>query len=213
VRVVSITGTPDHLETTTKALLVARESLATNAAAVNVFVTPPPPGDNSISSTVRATAGAGTNNIGASVLVSSNTWLRIERVGNVFTTYHGTNGTDWVPFGSVTTSLPSAVEVGLGAVSHRNGKLATATFSNFRIDSGVVVVQPVLINARYDAGVFSASFQTQNGVNYTVQYKNDLNATTWSSLPIVPGDGTIKSFSDPGPVSPTGSRFYRLLIP
>ena len=70
-----------------------------------------------------------------------------------------------------------------------------------------------MINARYNAGVFSASFQTQNGVNYTVQYKDDLNATMWSSLPVVPGDGTVKSFSDPGPVSTTGSRFYRLLVP
>jgi hypothetical protein len=73
--------------------------------------------------------------------------------------------------------------------------------------------QPPLINpgsATYNSGTgtFSASFQTANGVSYTIQYKDDLGAATWTTLTVVVGDGTVKSFTDPGPLPPV--RFYRV---
>jgi hypothetical protein len=72
---------------------------------------------------------------------------------------------------------------------------------------------PTLINASYTAGSFSAAFLSQNGLSYTVQYKDAIEAPMWSTLTTIMGDGTLKTFTDPGPVSPTGNRFYRLSLP
>jgi hypothetical protein len=214
VRVTSLIGTPDHLETTTKAILTARETTDTESAAVNVFITPLPPSDDSVSSRYRASAAAATNNLGATFIPGGlpNGWMRITRVGNVFRTFRGSNGVDWVEFGNASPSLAQSLAVGIGVVSHRNGKLATGTFSDLRI--GSLVAAPTLVNASYNAGSFSAAFQTQNGVSYTVRYKDVLNSSPWNTLaPPVSGDGTLKSFTDPGPVSPTGNRFYRVSAP
>jgi hypothetical protein len=213
VRVASFVGTNDHFETTAKALLMARESTVNNAASVNVWVTPLPPGDDLVSASYRATTGGTTNAFGPSVGPSGipNAWLRIQRQGNQFTTYRSTNGMDWTTLGTATIPLASTLDVGVGVVSHRNGKTVTATFNDLAFAASVVPISTLLTNATYSAGQFSAQFQTQNGVSYVVQYKDDLNTTMWSTLTTVPGDGTVKSFNDPGPVSPTGNRFYRLV--
>jgi hypothetical protein len=58
-------------------------------------------------------------------------------------------------------------------------------------------------------GTFSAGFQTANGVNYRIEYKDDLNNLTWSLLTTISGDGTVKTFTDPGPLPPM--RYYRIV--
>ena len=99
--------------------------------------------------------------------------------------------------------------VGPGVVSHRNGRLVTGTFSDLQI-----LALPKLVNPAYNGGSFSAQLQTQSGVNYTIQYKDALQPGSWSVLsPGISGDGTLKTFTDPGPVSPTGNRFYRVSVP
>jgi uncharacterized repeat protein (TIGR01451 family) len=73
----------------------------------------------------------------------------------------------------------------------------------------VTVVVPVqLTGASYTGGNFSASFQTATGFNYTVEYKNNLNDPLWTTLTVIAGDGTLKSFTDIGPLPPM--RFYRV---
>jgi uncharacterized repeat protein (TIGR01451 family) len=57
---------------------------------------------------------------------------------------------------------------------------------------------------------FGGSIQTQPGVTYQVQYKDDLNAATWTLLQTIDGDGAVKPFSDPAPTA--SSRFYRIII-
>jgi hypothetical protein len=44
-----------------------------------------------------------------------------------------------------------------------------------------------------------------------VQYKDDLNASMWQTLTTIPGDGTVKSFTDPGPGGT--QRFYQVTVP
>jgi hypothetical protein len=211
VRLVSFVGTNDHFETTAKALLVARESTAANAAAVNVWATPAPPGDNTFSASYRATAGAATNTFGPSVIGVGypNAWLRIKRAGNLFTTYSSNNGSDWTTIGSATVALPPALNVGMGAVSHRNGKMVTATFADFRISQGPEDI--TIRNAAYTGGTFSASFDSQSGVVYGVQFKDSLTTGSWGSLTNITGDGTLKSFTDSA-ISPAGARFYRITV-
>jgi hypothetical protein len=57
VRVVSLTGL-DRLESVAKAVLTARETTDTGSAAVNVFATPPEPGNDWISSNYRPSTAA-----------------------------------------------------------------------------------------------------------------------------------------------------------
>ena len=217
VRVRELTGT-NRLESLAKALLTARESTANNSAAVNVFVTTATPGDNSISSRYRTATGAAyTTNTPAYSLTNTpqispgglpNAWMRIKRVGDQFTTYRGTNGIDWVEMDNASIPLAASLNVGVGTVSHRNGVIAIGTFSNLRI--GPVINAPVLTNSISTNGVFSATFGTQNGVSYSVLYRDLVNAGLWNTLTNLSGDGAAKSFIDPGPVSPTGRRFYKV---
>jgi len=138
-----------------------------------------------------------------------NAWLRITRAGDTFTTFRSANGTDWSALGSITVAMGPTALVGAGVTSHRNGRLAAATFSDFSITQSAA--QPTITSLAYTAGSFSGSFLSQNGFNYVVQYKDELNASTWQTLTTIPGDGTVKSFTDP---SPAGTqRFYQVSVP
>jgi len=210
VRVTDLRGTFDSLETTAKAILTAREQIAVSSGLADVWVTPLPPADNTISARVRPGANVGIANVGAAVTPSGlpNAWLRIMRIGNQFSTYRSTNGSNWVAFGTNTLALGPTLNVGVGAVSHRNGRTITATFSDFKIAAPVLPVR--LKDQSFESGTFVAYFDSQTGVSYTVEYKDDLNSATWQTLTMIAGDGTTKSFSDPGPVPAGGSRFYRV---
>ncbi len=194
------------IESTAKAILTARASADPNSTAVNVYVTPPAPADNSVLATFRATAGGGTTTNAAFVPGGPpNGWIRIKRAGNVFTTYRSVDGNTWIQLAS--TSAPSfgpSALVGIGANSRRTGRFATATFSNVRI-----IKSPALLNASHGAGSFSASFQSEIHVAYQVQYTTDLNTPSWTTLTALAGDGTLMSVVDPA--AGGQSRFYRLV--
>ena len=87
---------------------------------------------------------------------------------------------------------------------------ATSLSATCQVSIVVQVVHPQIIpsSISYSGGTFSGSFQTQNGVNYRVEYKDNLNAPSWTQLAIINGDGTVKSFSDPGPLPVM--RFYQI---
>jgi hypothetical protein len=69
---------------------------------------------------------------------------------------------------------------------------------------------PTLTSSSYSGGMFSASFATFNGLHYTVAYKDHFSDPTWTTLTVITGDGSVKSFTDPGPLPPT--RFYRVTV-
>ena len=197
-----------------KAILTVRESAANNSAAVNVFVTPLTPGDNTVSSSVRTATGAVTNTLGASIVGGSvPRWMRIQRVGNVFTTSTSTNGTTWIVLGSTNAALSPSLLVGVGATSHRNGVAAvpnpsvTASFTDLQIAS-----LPVIFASDYSAGSFSARIATATGFEYPIEYKDVLAPGSWTLLTTLLGDGVVQGFTDPGPVSLTGTRFYRARV-
>lgn len=217
VQVASFVGTAQHFETTAKAMLLARVNNTAGSADVKAWVTPAPPGDNLTSASYRSASGGATNSMGPSVGPSGipNAWLRLQRVGNQYTTYAGTNGTDWTTIGTASVALGASLNVGVGVISHRStaaADTATATFRNFLISQGVVPVTTTITRPRFASGQFTAFFQTQNGSSYVVEYKDNLNTVSWSTLTTIPGDGTEKSFNDPGPVSATGNRFYRITV-
>jgi hypothetical protein len=214
VRVDGIAGS-DRLEAVAKALLTARAATDAAAMSVNAFVTAAVPGDGSFGSTARTTVGGATASNFVAVAYAPNSvpatfpaWLRIRRAGDAFTTFGSVNGTDWTQLGSITVAMGPTALVGAGANSHRNGRLAFATFSNLTITQAPD--QPTLTGLAYTGGNFSASFQSQNGFTYTIQYKDDLNDSAWQNLTTIVGDGAIKTFTDIAPL-PT-HRFYQVAI-
>ena len=72
-------------------------------------------------------------------------------------------------------------------------------------------VSPTIVNVQHSASSFSFSFQSQNGVTYTVQYATSLEDNNWSTLETRTGDGTVLTVNDP--VATAARRFYRVRIP
>jgi len=206
VRVTALTGS-DRLESYAKAALAAREDTSPGAGNITVFATPSYPGDNNVGTTVRTNAAGLTGNLGPVVGPNGfpNGWLRITRVGNVFTSYRSLDGMSWTQLGSISLTYGASMVVGAGVNSHRSGRLATGTFSDFSIATG-----PAITGLMYSAGVFSGSFQTLAGYSYQVQYKDNITDIMWQVLTTIPGDGTVKSFTDPGPA--VAQRFYQVVI-
>ena len=109
-----------------KAGVMIRESLAANAKNCMTAITP----SNGICFQYRSTTGGATS----SSVSSGNTapyWIRIKRVGNVFSSYKSTDGSTWVQIGSsVTVSMNTTVYIGLAVSSHTTTTPGTAVFSN-----------------------------------------------------------------------------------
>ncbi len=60
-----------------------------------------------------------------------NTWLRLNRVGNVFTGYGSYDGTNWTQLGTVTIAMPAQIYLGFAVASHNSSQLTTAQFVNY----------------------------------------------------------------------------------
>ena len=68
-----------------------------------------------------------------------------------------------------------------------------------------------IVNPVKTANTFTASFNTEAGVTYQAQYKNSVNDLNWTTFDTISGDGTVKTFTDNGPLPPI--RFYRIFVP
>jgi len=75
---------------------------------------------------------------------------------------------------------------------------------------GGATVPPTLTNVAAVSDTFSFSFQSQNSVPYTIDYKNTLNDPSWATLKVVTGAGNLMTVTDPQTNSVT--RFYRIRI-
>jgi len=120
-----------------KAGLMARESLAPDS--VNVFTCfTPVLGANEIQDTVRPTGGGDTTNFTLVPIDPADPlrWLRLTRVGDVFTAYYGTNGEDWVISGSTTQTFAKTLHVGLAATAQTTSATTTASFTDFLVKGG-----------------------------------------------------------------------------
>jgi regulation of enolase protein 1 (concanavalin A-like superfamily) len=64
-------------------------------------------------------------------------WVRLTRSGDTFSAYRSSDGVSWTPVGSESISMGPTVSVGLAVTSHRDGALATATFTDVSITAGL----------------------------------------------------------------------------
>lgn len=61
-----------------------------------------------------------------------NTWIRLQRSGDVFTGYYSPDGQTWVVYDTYTLQLPEKLYLGLAVTSHDGGKSTTAIFREVR---------------------------------------------------------------------------------
>ncbi len=76
-----------------------------------------------------------------------------------------------------------------------------------------VLVESEIVQVWQTNGVFALAFTTVPGLRYTVDFKGDLNLSTWSVLPgavKLLGTGSPLTVQEPGPLEQT--RFYRIRI-
>ena len=81
----------------------------------------------------RRVSTAGATNTGGTAdrVTRAPYWVRVSRIGNVFTAYISPDGHVWERQGeSVTIAMSASAYVGLAVTSRRDGTLATAVFSN-----------------------------------------------------------------------------------
>jgi fibronectin type 3 domain-containing protein len=112
--------------------LMARESLAANAR--NVFMRIfGGAGDSDIFSNRSSTVGT-TTSVGGTVLNSyPNNWLRLTRVGNLFTGYASFDGVSWTQIGSITMTMPATMYLGLAVCSRNTSVASTAHFKDISL--------------------------------------------------------------------------------
>ncbi|HEX7577650.1 MAG TPA: hypothetical protein VF430_06400, partial [Verrucomicrobiae bacterium] len=116
-----------NIDPWSKAGVMIRESLNTNAANTFIAVTP----GNGVTWQYRSSAGATTwNNTSG---LSAPYWVKLTRTNNIFTGYRSSDGTNWTQQGKMTNAMPSNVYVGLALTSHDSSAFCTATFDNLSV--------------------------------------------------------------------------------
>ncbi len=127
----------DQADAQSKAGIMARESLAVGSRTIQTYFTPTG-GSNEVEVSFRGTNNGATTDsgfqVGARASASSNSWLRLTRVGNVFTAYHNSDGgTNWNISGVMTQLFSTNMVIGLATASNTtNGTPTTAGFVSFR---------------------------------------------------------------------------------
>jgi len=97
---------------------------------------------NYVSVNMLGAGGMSSSSVGASAqTVYAHTgpiapwWLKLERVGNRYFTYHSQDGVNWTNNAQYIMSLPDDVYIGLYTVSNNTSSLNTATFTNVEINN------------------------------------------------------------------------------
>ncbi|TVR50431.1 MAG: hypothetical protein EA425_09905, partial [Puniceicoccaceae bacterium] len=112
-----------------KAGVMIRNSLTANSAHAMTVITP----SHGVAFQRRTAAGnSSLHTSGGSG--STPIWVRIDRVGNSFTSYRSADGVNWTQIGSpVTISMSNPVFVGLAVTSHNNSVLSQAVFEEVSV--------------------------------------------------------------------------------
>jgi hypothetical protein len=74
--------------------------------------------------------------IGEATYSFPNVWMKVTRVGDVFSSYLSSDGTNWTDVFHKTPAINSNATAGLFVCSHKSGVLGTATFDNVSYTPG-----------------------------------------------------------------------------
>jgi enterochelin esterase-like enzyme/fibronectin type 3 domain-containing protein/regulation of enolase protein 1 (concanavalin A-like superfamily) len=114
-----------YINSWSKAGVMIRESLATNAANAFVGVTP----GNGVTWQYRSSTG-GVTSTNNTTGPSAPYWVKLVRSGDTFTAYLSSDGVSWTLQGSTTIAMASTVYVGLALTSHNLYTLCAATIDH-----------------------------------------------------------------------------------
>jgi len=64
---------------------------------------------------------------------SPNKWLKLQRVGNTFTSWESTDGNTWTQIGSTSVTMNGSATIGLFVTSHNIGQYSSAAFDNVQV--------------------------------------------------------------------------------
>jgi uncharacterized delta-60 repeat protein len=130
---------------------------------------------------------------------------RLNNDGTLDNTFDvGTGASDLIY--TVALQPDSKVLIGGGFTSY-NG---TNRSGIARLQNSISVPAPTLVNPVLSNTTFRVSVATISGKSYILQFKNALTDTNWTSLPSVPGDGTVKIMTDNS--ATVARRFYRVQV-
>lgn len=111
----------------------------------------------------RSTAGGGTSTTIGSV--SSHSWLKLVRAGNVFTGFTSADGNTWTQLGAATTvTMTSSVTVGLLTASANNHALNVGQLDNVSVTGSLGVTPPTYNSLSAVTGLI-ASLGTGSGLS------------------------------------------------
>ncbi|MBI4327379.1 MAG: lamin tail domain-containing protein, partial [Chloroflexi bacterium] len=119
-----------------KAGLMARESLEANSRFAASLTTPATVGCFFQS---RTATGGTASAAGYFPVNFPETWLRLQRSGNLFAGYASLDGQNWMLLGSANSSLPSTVYLGLAIASRNPGQTTLAEFRDIGPVTGGVI--------------------------------------------------------------------------
>ncbi|HEV7927356.1 MAG TPA: lamin tail domain-containing protein, partial [Verrucomicrobiae bacterium] len=108
--------------------LMARATLNASSPFAAALATPGMNGDFFAD---RTTADALATTTGSFPVNYPNTWLRLNRVGNLFKGFGSYDGTNWTLLGSATITMPSQIYLGLAVSSHDTNQATTAKFVDY----------------------------------------------------------------------------------
>ncbi len=64
---------------------------------------------------------------------SPNKWLKLQRVGNTFTSWESTDGNTWTQIGSTSVTMNGSATIGLFVTSHNIGQYSSVAFDNVKV--------------------------------------------------------------------------------
>jgi alpha-tubulin suppressor-like RCC1 family protein len=76
------------------------------------------------------------------------------------------------------------------------------------VGDGLPALHATLSNPTWSADGFSVELPTQSGRVYALEYKNSVTDNNWTALPLVAGNGGVRTLTDPTAAS--SRRFYRV---
>ena len=159
------------------------------------------------------TAASGTETIvtGSSAVSYPSVWVRLSRVGNVFTGYTSTDGVTWTQTSSVTVALPATVDLGLAVASNNSTQTTTAQLRSYgnTTTAPVTPATPTNFTATGQTGGVQLAWSADASTNlagYNV-YRSASATGTFTLLTATPI--TTTSYLDS--TAPTGSvSYYKL---
>jgi len=120
--------------------LMARANLSAGSPFAAALATP---GVNGDFFAERATTSGLAVTSGSFPVNYPNTWLRLNRVGNVFTGFGSYDGIHWTQLGAATIAMPSQIYLGFAVSSHNTNQPTTAQFLNYETTPTNAVVAAI----------------------------------------------------------------------